>query len=79
MSSQYETLGWNEQNVLALPSLRTYLCKSILRFFTKLLIIVSIHTYNLHGHQKATDYSEIASDINQRLSRLYWYGPKSPS
>ena len=45
MRSQYDTLGWNEENVLTLPSFRAYLCKSLLRFIAKLMIIVSIHTY----------------------------------
>ena len=45
MSSQYETLGWNEQNVLTFPPFRQYLWKSFLRFSSKLMIIVSVQCY----------------------------------
>ena len=45
MRSHYETLGWNEQNVLTFPSFRRYLYGSILRFISKFFfIIVSCYT-----------------------------------
>ena len=37
---RYESLGWNEQNVLTLPSFRRYLCVSLLRFLSKFLFII---------------------------------------
>ena len=40
MDRQYDVLGWNEQNVLTIPPFRQYLCKSTLRFFYKLFIII---------------------------------------